>query len=108
MSYYSYYTFSVMNGTAEDDERITAELRAENENAQLCMTEDGYPESHITWYEHEEDLKEFSKKYPDLVLHLSVEGEEQGDMSQKYFKNGKMQICRAEINFPDYDENKLQ
>jgi hypothetical protein len=108
MGYYSYYTLSTQNGSMEDDEKIISELREENENANLCLTEDGYPEADITWYDHEEDLKEFSKKYPDLVLHLSVEGEENGDMSQKYFKNGKMQVCKAKIDFDDYDENKLK
>lgn len=113
MSYYSYYTFSVHQKeggtvTFDEDQEVVTALREENENARLCMTEDGYPESHITWYEHEEDLKKFSKKYPDLVLQLSVEGENQGDIADKYFKNGKMQICRAKIDFDPYDASKLE
>lgn len=108
MGYYSYYTLSTQNGTMDDDEKIVSELREKNADAQVALGEDGYPDGHIKWYEHEEDLKEFSKKYPNLVLHLSVEGEENGDMSQKYFKNGKMQVCKAKIEFDEYDENKLQ
>jgi hypothetical protein len=108
MGYYSYYTLTTQNGSIEDDNKLISQLREENSNAQVALAEDGYPAAHLKWYEHEEELKEFSKKYPNLVLHLSVEGEENGDMSQKYFKNGKMQVCHAKIEFDDYDENKLQ
>jgi len=108
MGYYSYYTFSVSEGNEIDDDQAVAELREENTNAEIALGEDGYPDGHLTWYDHEKDLKEFSKKYPNTVFHLSVEGEENGDMSDKYFKNGKMQICKAEITFPPYDESKLK
>jgi len=107
MGYYSYFTFSVSEGNEIDDEQAVTELREENEYAKLALDDDGYPDGHLTWYDHEENLKEYSKKYPNTVFHLSVEGEENGDMAQKYFKNGKMQICKAEITFPDYDEALL-
>lgn len=64
-------------------------------------------ESECKWYNHEKDMISASEQFPDYVLELSGEGEESGDIWKKYFKNGKMQICQAEIVFDEFDENKL-
>ena len=59
------------------------------------------------WYEHEEEVAQFSKIYPDVLFELHGEGEESGDIWKKYFKNGKIQICNAKIIFDEFDESKL-
>ncbi len=61
----------------------------------------------IKWYDHEEHMKEYSKKYPETVFCLKGEGDENDDIWAKYFKNGKMQVCKAKIIFDDYSENAL-
>jgi hypothetical protein len=60
------------------------------------------------WYDHEQEMIEFSKFVPEIVIKLHGIGEEQGDEWYKYFKNGKMQVCRAIITFDPYDETKLK
>lgn len=60
------------------------------------------------WYEHEENMKEFSTKYPDLLFILYGEGEESTDIWRKYFVNGKMQMASAKIVFDEFDERKLR
>ena len=60
------------------------------------------------WYEHETDVKSVSTEYPDVIFALIGDGEDSGDQWIKYFKNGKMQICRAKITFDDFDESKLK
>jgi hypothetical protein len=62
----------------------------------------------VKWYGHEEDMKKLSLKFKDTVFCLRGEGEENKDMWYKYFKNGKMQECYAQITFEEYDESKLQ
>lgn len=64
-------------------------------------------EDSCKWYEHERDMREFSKKFPDVLFKLYGEGEEAGDIWRKYFKNGKMQSCHAQITFEPFDESKL-
>ena len=59
------------------------------------------------WYTHQQDMKELSKIYPETTFLLEGEGEESEDIWRKYFKNGKMQVCKAEIVFPAFDESKL-
>lgn len=43
------------------------------------------------WYEHEEELKKFSKSWPKLLFVLEGHGEEAGDSWRKYFYNGKVE-----------------
>ncbi len=64
-------------------------------------------ESH-KWYESNEHMVEYSKKHPNTVFKLSGEGEESGDIWSKYYKNGKVQSCKAKIIVDDYDESKLE
>lgn len=72
--------------------------------AKLGFSIDDYA---IKWYNHEEDIREFSKEHPDVLFTLEGWGEEQGDIWRKYFKNGKYYQVKAEINYPEFDETKL-
>lgn len=60
------------------------------------------------WYEHDEDMRRFSKKYPNVLFILEGEGEESGDIWKKYYKDGKCQEVQAKLVFEEYDENKLK
>ena len=101
MSYYTNYTLSTTSRN-EDLEEIEETL---NEISDYNI-KFGWNDS-CKWYNHEKHMKELSKIYPDTTFLLEGEGEESGDIWQKYFKNGKMQVCKAEIVFPAFDESKL-
>ena len=62
----------------------------------------------LKWYRHEEEMKELSNKFPDILFTLSGEGEDQGDLWRKYFKNGKMQKVDGIISYENFDEGKLK
>lgn len=91
--------------TADD---VMQALRQENENARYALGEDGDAEESCKWYEHETEMKAFSKKYPEWLFALSGTGEESGDIWKKYFVNGKFQSAKAVITLEDFDPKKLK
>ena len=103
MGYYTRFELTVVTG----DDSLVQDFRNECEGAEYAFNEEGYTEDETKWYDHEKDLKEFSKKHPDALFLLHGEGEESGDLWDLYVKNGKAQKCKGEVVYPDYDETKL-
>jgi hypothetical protein len=113
MGYRTYYNLNITNADGSDlgEERraeIIDALRGENEEAEYSFNEAGEAEEENTWYEHVKEMAEFSKKYPDVLFCLEGEGEESHDLWEKYFLNGKVQLCPAKIEFDEFDEAELQ
>lgn len=105
MGYYTRYTLTA-DGKA--DEIIIEELRHLCEQAEFALEPDGTCAQESKWYDADEHLAIFSKKYPEKVFCLHGEGEEPLDVWKTYYKNGKMQHCPAIITFEQFDENKLK
>jgi len=82
-------------------------LREKNEWAQCALDENGGAEEAQKWYEHEDDLREFSKSPRPWLYVLSGEGEESGDIWKKDFRDGKMQVAKATIQCAPFDEKAL-
>lgn len=55
------------------------------------------------WYNHEEHLRKFTKGNKTVIIKLTGEGEETGDVWCKYFLDGKM----AEYRQPKWSPPKL-
>jgi len=85
------------------EEEIFDLLCAENEEARFAISGEK-----CIWETHEKDLRKFSKKHEDFVFSLYGQGEDVPDIWIKYFKNGKMQYCPANITFDNFDEEKLK
>lgn len=91
-----------------DTDEVYAQFYAQSEEARYAMTRNGSPSEECKWYNHEDELKNFSKKYPAYVFTLKGEGEESGDIWVKYFLNGKQQTANAKIIFDPLDINRLK
>lgn len=111
MSYYTSHTLKVLSQVDEKIEinqlDLIADLRNTSDEAEYSLDENGDCEQSSKWHEHEKDLRAFSKKYPKLIFELHGEGEESGDIWKEYYQDGKMQKCKAEIVYPDFDPSKL-
>ena len=101
MGYYTTYTLSTTQGY-DNQEEIEEKLQEISGYSIEFGCNDSYK-----WYIHEQDMKELSKIYPETTFLLEGEGEDSEDIWRKYFKNGKMQACKAKIVFPAFDESKL-
>lgn len=44
----------------------------------------------LKWYDHEKEMKQLSKEFPDVLFKLHGEGEDKYDIWDKYFMGGKM------------------
>lgn len=55
------------------------------------------------WYEHETDMLDLSKAFPDLTFCLHGEGEKQLDVWDEYYLNGNMEVCRIVCTMPKPD-----
>jgi len=60
------------------------------------------------WYGCEKDCRKVSKMFPDQVILVEGNGEEHGDVWQKYFKNGKCVEYRPKVIWPEFDEKDLK
>lgn len=61
----------------------------------------------VKWYDHEEDMRSVSEKFPDIHFELHGEGERNDDIWTQHFLGGKSQLCMAEIVIPPFDPSKL-
>lgn len=107
MGYYTTFKLSIRNGEVTEEmqtklKEIKPEYFIGHDMEDLL---EGLYEA--KWYDWKEDLIKLSKAFPTEVFELSGYGEEREDMWKAYFKNGKLQIERAEIRIGEYDETKL-
>jgi hypothetical protein len=119
MGYYTTFRLSIelVDGkqlTKQESDTFKAELLVKYEASEhydqdgyLAYMLEKYPDS-SKWYDHEDDMREFSKLYPNVVFRLEGEGEEAGDVWCKFFQNGKMQDATPPTpEFYPFDPDKL-
>jgi len=99
MGYYTQHELEVINGNdfVTDYKKEISLLS----NYGDCFSD------RIKWYEHEKNMREFSKKHPNTLFKLLGFGEDSDDVWHEYYLNGKMQKEKAIITFNDYDPLKL-
>lgn len=104
MGYYTQYELEIIDGDIE----LIEKFRSECEAAKYAINGNGESQECCKWYEHETDLRKFSKKHPEVLFGLSGEGEESGDIWREYYRNGKMQSCKERIVIPEFNASLLK
>lgn len=102
MGYYTRYALKIPR-----NDSLVDTIRNKYVDAEMALSPGGGTRDAIKWYNHEKDISEFSKEYPQLVFQLDGIGEEDGDIWRKYFKNGKIQRVYAKLVYDEYDAKKL-
>lgn len=102
-----YYNLTVHSDKSDE---IIADFRKSCEEAEWAISEDGSSEQDTSWHSEEEDMREISKKYPDVLFEMSRDGtmNSSDDLAIIYYKGGKMQECPAIITYDEFDESKLK
>ena len=66
-------------------------------------------DAYTTWYEHEDDMKAISLRFPNHEFTLFGVGDSnETDDWIKHFKNGKMQTRIGHVVYPDYKEDAFE
>lgn len=109
MGYYTAYTMRAEGAVNEDVARQINKTLEEKEIIGYALDLGHYFDkgkfinwdytNSTKWYNHEEDMLEISRQFPDVTFVLYGEGENQGDMWEEYFCDGTAELCTAEIVF---------
>lgn len=106
MGYYTAHTLSVKS---KNEDAIIAEFRESCKDAKYSLTENGNTNNENSWWNSEDDLKEFSKKHPRVLFIMTGNGSDAGgDYWKLYVKNGKSFKADGEITYPAYNPKKLK
>lgn len=89
------------------DDAVGRWIESESE-ASYALDTDGTAQESCKWYEHETDVRRLSKLFPNVLFTLHGEGEENDDIWNKYFLNGKMQVEKAKIQIAPFDAGLLK
>lgn len=103
MGYYSRYELK-----AEPWPEALGQVIADHEEASYALSPDGKSFDSSKWYDHVRDMSAVSRRFPGVLFTLRKEGEQPGDISISYFRDGLVQVCPGRIVFDDFDPGKLR
>ena len=95
MGYITTFSLHLVSGKKSDFEKLLANIK---DKFNLDFSQGNSVET--TWYDHESDMMELSKKYPSLIVSLDGNGEDIGDDWCKRFHNGEVEFYGLEDPWP--------
>ena len=114
MGYYSKFELEIRHLHSGDvvveslSEKIIEKFRSENEFAEFCLEPDGSYSDESKWYDAEDDLRDLSKGYPELLFVMLGHGEDE-ERWVTYANNGKSytEDAKIKITYPKFSIDKL-
>ena len=110
MGYYTDYSLSMVGSQHGDAQKIYDFSQEKDMGIIYGFTVWGdYLETSdsMKWYKHEDEMRIISKEFPHILFELHGNGEDTEDIWDEYYRDGKMQRCKAEIVIPPFDESKM-
>jgi hypothetical protein len=101
MGYQTKYTLVTPDVPPWQAMELIEKLRAECEEASYALCDNGSYSDRAKWYDHAEDMLEFSRKNPFVLFVLEGAGEETFDIWREYYRGGKMERVEANITFAE-------
>lgn len=109
-----YYTdFSLYAKTLRTHKPVSQEVRgeindyfeAQGDNSQLFYLEwsifNQYWYDHAKWYDRDEEMKELSKCFPDVVFWLEGMGEDADEKWREYYWNGNEEDAKVTTTYSE-------
>jgi len=62
----------------------------------------------LTWSAHQVDMGKLSAAFPEVLFVLWGDGQVKLDHWKEYYLDGKCQVAKGEIIYPDFDESQLR
>lgn len=109
MGYLSNFTVSLMTRDTgkyidlQEQEKIFQEIE-EQSRYQFNTEGDMLQLNEAKWYDVHDDLTKISKKHPEIIIQVEVEGENRDDNWKARYLNGESESVRAKIVFPKFEE----
>lgn len=100
MGYYTFYELNVADCGTERYEDIEVDFYNKFGKKFDLSEEDPFyslSREELKWYDHENDMIEFSKQHPTVKFELYGDGEDSDDHWVEYFWNGEHQYCGSVI-----------
>ena len=99
-----YYTsFEILK--IDDPDNHFGALLDDIEDVTGGLVKQGYSEDIIKWYNHTEDCRKLSMKFPNLLFVVEGIGEYSDDRWREYFLNGKTHYMEPE--WPEFHREYL-
>lgn len=107
MGYYTAFNLKVNGENADDRQKVVEALR-KLDVIDYALDEHLEMYDIAKWYDYFDDMVSVSKEFPHIHFILHGEGEENGDIWDHHFINGKSVRYNAEIIIPPFDEKDLR
>lgn len=111
MGYYTSYELYIDNLDELDDLVVKNVEKAIDE---IDVLEDGNSRcgwsAYTKWYDHDENMRLLSYRFPNVVFELRGDGEDSEDVWAQYYKGGRVQTDGLVVTYTynKFDESKLQ
>lgn len=100
-----YYTDHKLTIEPDDEDLLRQIIDGELTNSELRYALDGETSK---WYEHDTDMRELSRKWPNVIFHLHGEGDSNDDIWTATYSNGLCHHRAAQITIDPFDPDKLE